>query len=97
MLVGIASDQRIIKVELSAIQAWMEAYERLKTCWPDDELEALLVHVLKDGVIPSAEHAALMRYFAGFSWTEHRKAIELESELRDAAFSWLRTGGALSH
>lgn len=51
MLVGIAAGQRITKVELSTLHAWMEAHATLKTCWPYDELDSLLVHVLKDGVI----------------------------------------------
>ena len=81
LMVGIAGDGKINPQELAALQAWMDNHQTLKSCWPYDELESLLLQVLKDGVISSDEHSALMRYFSEFTSTKNHRAIELKDEL----------------
>lgn len=73
MLGGIAIDGKITVEELTHLEKWLQEHEHLRKIYPYDELESLLLHVLKDGVIDDEEHAALMRFFTEFlSHAGHR-------------------------
>lgn len=81
ILGGIVADGKITKEELEALQDWMDEHEHLRTCWPYDELEALILAVLQDGVIDHAEHRALLQFFSEFTEFGGHRAVELpESE-----------------
>lgn len=75
MLAGIVADGKISKSELEGLEKWLTEHSHLKTCWPYDELEALIVAVLQDGVISREEHDALVEFFAQFLDSGKRKAI----------------------
>lgn len=77
ILSGIAADGKITVAELKGLNEWLYEHEHLKTCWPYDELEALIIAVLKDGVIDDAEHAALLAFFREFTIAPGHKAVKL--------------------
>src|SRR5688500_11994202 len=66
VLAGIALDDRITEDELRQLQSWLEEHQGLKTCWPYDEIESLIVGVLKDGRIDPVEHRLLIAFFTEF-------------------------------
>jgi NAD-dependent DNA ligase len=81
ILGGIVADAQISKEELTALQDWMGEHDHLRTCWPYDELEALILSVLKDGIIDEVEHRALLRFFGEFTESHGHHAVALsESE-----------------
>lgn len=75
IMVGMAADGEINKAELDALQNWMGDNEHLKSCWPYAELEAVLVHVLKDGIVTVEEHGALLAFFNEFSVSAGHRAL----------------------
>jgi hypothetical protein len=66
MMHGITADGKIEKDELTALQSWINDNEQMRGCYPYDELNTLIFAVLKDGIIDSQEHEALMRFFNSF-------------------------------
>lgn len=64
---GIAADGLINEFELQGLQNWVNDHTHLRTRWPYDELDALLVAVLRDGRIDSQEHQALLAFFREFA------------------------------
>lgn len=77
ILGGIVADGEITKEELGVLQEWLGEHEHLRTCWPYDELEALIISVLQDGVINEVEHRALLQFFGEFSETGDHHAVAL--------------------
>lgn len=63
---GIVSDGMITEAELNGLSAWLQDHEHLKTCWPYDEVDSLIVGVMKDKKFDAREHALLMSFFAEF-------------------------------
>jgi hypothetical protein len=82
ILSGIATDRRVSQIELDALQGWMDEHDYLRTYWPYAELESLIVHVLKDGVITEDEHAALLAFFNHFTVDGGHKAVSIGDELQ---------------
>jgi hypothetical protein len=66
VLHGITSDGKIEKAELLGLQKWILEREHLKGLYPYDEIESLIVSVLKDEVVDQREHQALMAFFNDF-------------------------------
>ena len=66
ILHGITSDGRIEETELRGLHEWILEREHLKGLYPYDEIESLIISVLKDGVIDEPEHQALMAFFNDF-------------------------------
>lgn len=66
ILGGVASDGKVTKEELEALSDWLNDHEHLKTCYPYDEVEALLMSVLKDGQVDEAESKFLQAFFSEF-------------------------------
>lgn len=81
ILAGIAADGCIQKSELVGLRDWMEENDHLKSCWPYDEIEAVICHVLKDGVIDQQEHATLLHFFSEFVKSEDHRAIDIPENL----------------
>lgn len=76
LLHGILADNVITKDELLGLEAWMEEREHLKKCWPYDEIESLIIAVLKDGVIDDQEHEMLRAFFSDFCHGRSGKVID---------------------
>lgn len=75
ILGGILSDSVISKEELESLNKWLEENEHLKGNWPFDELEVLIMEVLKDGVISAEKHKLLKTFFSEFLDTKIHKSI----------------------
>lgn len=80
ILGGIVADSEITKDELESLQTWMREHEDLRTIWPYDELEALILSVLKDGVIDETEHRALIQFFSEFLEFKGHRTIQLNEQ-----------------
>jgi hypothetical protein len=65
-LAGITSDRKIEPHELRNLQDWIDQHAHLKACWPYDEIESLLLEVMRDGEFDEREHDSLMAFFAEF-------------------------------
>ncbi len=66
ILGGIVADGQVTKDELYGLTEWLQAHEHLRTCWPYDEIDSLIVGVLKDHKIDAEEHALLKAFFSQF-------------------------------
>lgn len=67
VLGGVVSDGKITEDELRGLAAWLQDHEHLRTCWPYDEIDSLIVGVLKDKKIDAQEHALLKAFFSEFT------------------------------
>ncbi|MBL8852891.1 MAG: hypothetical protein JNK57_02855 [Planctomycetaceae bacterium] len=79
ILGGIVADDKVTELELRGLREWMSDNEHLKTCWPYDELEALLLSILADGHLDEKEEEALKQFFNEFFVHTGHRAIELRS------------------
>lgn len=77
LMAGIAADGEITAEELGGLQRWMDQHQHLRTVWPYDELESLILAVLEDGVIDAREHQMLLAFFQEFFLHSGHQAIEL--------------------
>jgi hypothetical protein len=66
ILGGIVSDGHISEGELRGLSTWLQEHEHLKTCWPYDEIDSLVVAVMKDKMITDEEQAMLKAFFSEF-------------------------------
>lgn len=66
ILGGIVADGQITEDELQGLFTWLQDHEHLKTCWPYDEIDSLIVGVMKDKKIDPSEQALLKGFFSEF-------------------------------
>jgi hypothetical protein len=66
ILHGVLADGELNDVEINELNTWLEERSHLKGCFPYDELEALLLDVLRDGVITENERQMLKAFFEDF-------------------------------
>lgn len=67
ILGGIIADCQITEAELRGLSDWLEEHDHLKTCWPYDEIGALVTSVLADKKIDDDEHRMLHSFFSEFT------------------------------
>lgn len=67
ILGGIVSDGQVSEDELRGLSAWLQDHEHLKTCWPYDEIDSLIVGVMKDQKIDPEEQTLLKAFFSEFT------------------------------
>jgi NAD-dependent DNA ligase len=67
ILGGIVSDGIVSEIELNRLNKWLQEHEHLRKCWPYDEVEGIIVNVLRDGVIDREEHKELLSFFGQFT------------------------------
>lgn len=77
---GIGADGIVNREELDALSAWMEEHEHLRSCWPYDELETLIMDTMKDGKIDKREHERLVLYFGQFVNMKGQRAIAIPED-----------------
>lgn len=75
ILGGAAADGKVTKDELLALREWLNEHEHLKTCYPYDEIESLLMSVLRDGEVDEAESKFLQAFFSEFLSIHDDKTI----------------------
>lgn len=89
VLGGIASDGRVTEAELRGLSAWLEDHAHLKTCWPYDEVDSLIVGVMKDQVIDPEEQETLKAFFSEFTAILDNRTIDSPGILDGATFTGL--------
>ena len=62
----------------------MDQHTHLRTCYPYDELEALIAVVLQDGKIDNDEHRVLLRFLSEFIEYPGHRALELQIDAESA-------------
>lgn len=67
ILGGIVSDGQVTEDELRGLSSWLQDHEHLKTCWPYDEIDSLIVGVMNDQKIDPEEQALLKAFFSEFT------------------------------
>ncbi len=67
ILGGVIADGEITEDELRGLATWMQDHECLKSCWPYDEIDSLIIGVMADGKIDAGEHAILKAFFSEFT------------------------------
>jgi BRCA1 C Terminus (BRCT) domain len=66
ILGGIVADGVVLKEELLGLREWLDSHDHLRSRWPFDEVDSLVVSVLLNGVIDEAEQALLRDFFSEF-------------------------------
>lgn len=66
ILGGIMVDGRVTEQELAGLSVWLQDHDRLKTCWPYDEVESLVTGVMRDRRIDDREQDMLKSFFSDF-------------------------------
>lgn len=66
IMAAIAADGIVAEAEAEKLSDWIEEHDDLRSCWPYDEVESLLVTVLKDKWVDLAEQKMLLDFFASF-------------------------------
>jgi len=67
ILVGIAADGVINEDELHGLSDWLSDHEHLKSCYPYDEVDSLIISALADQRIDPQEQKDLLTFFQDFS------------------------------
>lgn len=71
MIHGIIADKNIADTEIHHLRNWLFDNEHLASTYPYDELTALIIDILKDGIITEDEKSLLERYFIEFVDTKN--------------------------
>ncbi|MDA7930121.1 hypothetical protein N9B63_04720 [Akkermansiaceae bacterium] len=79
ILHGILADDQISTGEAKQLQLWLEEHSHLKGTYPFDELEALLMTILADGVVDAEEQDLLRSFFENFIEYSFAKKVRNES------------------
>ena len=64
---GIIADDKITTTETKGLSEWLANHDHLKACWPYDEIDAIVTHVLSDGIVDNDEKQILKAFFSEFS------------------------------
>lgn len=75
ILAGIASDGTIAQLEAKGLSKWLEEHDHMRTCWPYDEVDALITAALRDGRIDRDEHEQLLHFFSEFGQIVAHKSL----------------------
>jgi len=75
ILGGAAADGKVTKEELLALQQWLDDHEHLRLSYPYDEVDSLIMSVLKDGVVDEVESKFLQSFFSEFLSIKDDKTI----------------------
>ena len=67
VLGGIVADGIITEAELKGLSTWLADHEHLRTCYPYDEVDALVLEIMSDGKIDDQEQTFLKQFFSEFT------------------------------
>lgn len=79
IMASIAVDGVITEDEAESLFDWMVNHDDLRSCWPYDEVDSLLTHVLKDKWIDPVEQKVLLEFFSSFL----PESINLQSQVSE--------------
>lgn len=68
VLAGIAADGEIVRQELHALEAWLESHQHLRTLWPYDEVETLLMRVVDARQMGVDQQKELLQHFSQYGF-----------------------------
>lgn len=74
-LAGIIADNKVTTDEVKSLSDWLEDHAHLRSCWPYDEIDALILNVLQDGVVDPTEEQILLNYFSDFTYEPNHKSV----------------------
>jgi hypothetical protein len=63
---GVSSDGVITEDELRNLLDWLQLHDHLRTLWPFDEVDSLIVSIMADNIIDPEEHHKLLTFFGQF-------------------------------
>jgi NAD-dependent DNA ligase len=66
ILGGIASDGVISPEELRGLRDWLDSHDHLRSCYPYDEIDSLIISALADGKVDEQENKLLQAFFSEF-------------------------------
>lgn len=75
ILGGAAADGKVTKEELIALQQWLDDHTHLRLSYPYDEVDSLILSILKDGQVDDAESKFLQSFFSEFVSVKDDKTI----------------------
>ncbi|MFC7418382.1 BRCT domain-containing protein [Iodobacter arcticus] len=76
ILAGVVADEIISEAELYGLSAWLQEHEHLRTCWPYDEIDSLIIEVMRDKKIDEEEQVLLRCFFSEFIAIMDDRAIK---------------------
>ena len=79
---GILADRVVTQDEVVALSDWIEDHEHLASCYPYDEIYAILLDVLKDGKVDEEEAEFLKAFFSEFVTLSTNNQINITRELK---------------
>lgn len=75
ILGAVAGDGVVTEAELTGISVWLAEHEHLRRIWPFDEVESVVLGVMKDKRIDAAEHRQVLEFFREFTALRDDRAI----------------------
>jgi hypothetical protein len=66
LLHGIMADGVLTNGEIHTLRNWIDMNDYLRSCYPFDEIESLLISTLADGRVDAEERNILMAFFSNF-------------------------------
>jgi hypothetical protein len=86
ILGAIASDGVVTEAELAGLSEWLGEHDHLRRTWPFDEVESVVMSVMRDKRIDPDEHKALIDFFREFTAirddrTITQPSVEIEQRL----------------
>jgi NAD-dependent DNA ligase len=95
---GILADGVVSDEEIRALSDWVDEHAFLKGSYPYDELDSLLLSVLKDGKIDESERTMLEVFFSDFASFSRTKRISDEaSRIENGRIKQARLSGVCSN
>lgn len=75
ILHGIIADKEINDIEINNLYTWIDEHKHLATTYPYEELNSLLISILKDKIITEEERKILKAFFSEFANvpTDHKE------------------------
>jgi len=92
ILHGVMADEDVTLEEATRLSDWVESNAHLKGCYPYDELDSLLVSVLKDKRVTKEESDVLKAFFADFINYSLSKRIQKAREAAQMSVKSRLTG-----
>ena len=75
VLAGILLDGEVKEDEVFGLRKWMDRNQHLRSVWPYDEVDSLLISVLEDGVVSDEEVYLLQNFFSSFLGLDEDQGI----------------------
>lgn len=78
ILAGILLDGKVTREEVDGLMGWINDNDHLRSLWPYDEIEALLIGVSQDGEVSDKELEELKLFFHAFLDIDTQEVLSIE-------------------